>query len=497
MPLTTIGIIIVIAIIMSILVRKFKQNPVLGYIVAGFLLGPVFLGFLHPTDPLVIGFAEMGLFILLFYLGLELSLKDFLAAGTSSFFLALLDIAGSILVGVVISQLFGFSLLFSLAVGLMLFSTSTAIVAKFALDNNILKLPSTQIAISILILQDFLGIIMIVFLTSLSSNGESALDLALSAVMFAIAAFFVVYQLGQWFENWFKEQGYGHIEITLFALGIGLIVATLADVLNLSTALGAYFAGFALAETRAGKLIKKDINFLRDFFLVFFFVSFGTTIFFNHETNSLVIPNFETLVFLIVFSIALVFGGTIAHGTVFSIFGPLFGLKRGLDTSRAAILLGPLGEFVVIIATASLVMLSPQEALVLPTVSFLIIAVSVIVFSPLYANAGLHARVFGFLPEFFKLKSESRIVEHNDYSLSELKKIGLNSLIIVAMAWIAFLLYLKLPRLGVPLPYGRGTTTLIVFLIFAALPFFRILRSLRNLFKHYHLEKLGSFLVRK
>src|SRR3990167_1646747 len=142
LPLTTIGIIIVIAIFVSILVKKFGQNPVLGYIVAGFLLGPFLLNFLHPGDPLILGFGEMGLFILLFYLGLESSLKEFLASGTSAFFLGILDIVGTIAIGFSISYLLGFSFMFSLLIGIMMFCTSTAIVAKFAFDNKILKVPA-------------------------------------------------------------------------------------------------------------------------------------------------------------------------------------------------------------------------------------------------------------------------------------------------------------------------------------------------------------------
>ena len=490
LPLTTIGIIIVIAILMSILVKKFGQNPVLGYIIAGFILGPFFLKFFPPTAPLVIGFSEMGLFILLFYLGLELSLKDFLAAGTSAFGLAILDIGLSIAVGFTISYLFGFSLLFSIVVGLMLFCTSTAIVAKFAFDNKIISLPTTQLSISILILQDFLGIIMLVFVTSFSKSG-AAIDLALSAVMFATAAFFVVYQLSQWIEVWLQKQGFGHIEVTLFALGIGLIVATLASVLHLSTALGAYFAGFALAETKAGHKIKKDIHFLRDFFLVFFFVSFGTTIFFNNELNALVIPPTETVMLLAGLAVLLTLGGTIAHGTVFSIFGPLFGLKRE-DASHSAILLNPLGEFVVIIASSSLAILSAKEAFLLPTVAFLIIAVSVITFQPLYANIAWHRKIFGLLPNLFPLRQKTEIVKHTDESIGQMKIIALNVFVMILMAWIAVLLYKKLPIFGIPIIYSRQVTTIIIFLLFAALPFWRAMRALKHIVHHFHWKKIAK-----
>src|SRR3989344_953489 len=491
LPLTTIGIIIIIAILVSILVKKFGQNPVIGYILAGFILGPFFFNFLHPTDPLVLGFGELGLFILLFYLGLESSLKDFLRAGSSSFILALLDIVGSVAVGFAIAYIFGFSLLFSLLIGLMLFCTSTAIVAKFALDNKILGLPSTHIAISILIFQDLVAIILLVFITSFSRSG-AALDLALSAVMFATAAFFVVYQLSQWAENWFAKNGYGHIEMTLFSLGIGLIVATLAGFLHLSMALGAHFAGYALAETKAGLKIKKDIHFLRDFFLLFFFVSFGTTIFYSAQAAGIVIPDTSTLLSMLGFAILLVIGGTIAHGVVFSLFGPMLGLKRGEDTSRPAILLGPLGEFVVIIATSAVVLLTEREAFLLPTIAFLIIAVSIIIFQPMYQRVKLHERIFSILPIIFPAREKTIVVPHTEESIENMKNVGFNMFVVLAIAWIAVLLYYDLPRLGVPIIYSRQVTTIIIFGIFAALPFVRAMRSMKHLFKNLKLKRVQS-----
>ncbi len=492
LPLTTIGIIIVIAIMVSILVKKFGQNPVLGYIIAGFFLGPFLLNFLRPNDPLVLGFGEMGLFILLFYLGLESSLKDFLAAGTTAFFLGILDIAGSVAVGFAISQLFGFSFLFSFLVGVMLFCTSTAIVAKFAFDNKIIKNPSTHIAISILIFQDLVAITMLVFITSFSKGGQG-LELPISAVMFATAAFFTVYQLSQWVEDWLTKNGFGHTEMTLFALGIGLIVATLANFLSISTALGAHFAGFALAETKAGNKIKKDINFLRDFFLVFFFVSFGTTIFFSHEAGLVVIPDPATLISMFGLAALLVLAGTIVHGVIFTLFGPLFGLKRGEDTSRPAIFMGPLGEFVVIIATSAVVLLKGNEAFLLPTVAFLIIAVSVIIFQPMYHAISLHERIFGMLPRLFPdERKKTLIVKHTSESLDYVKKIAVNLFVVLAMIWVALLLYTQIPRLGVPLPFGRESTTALVFVIFAALPLVRAFRATKHLIHKFHWKKLAK-----
>src|SRR3989338_6934343 len=210
LPLTIIGVIIIIAIALSIIAKKLGQNPVLGYIVAGFLLGPLWLNFLNPTDALVVGFGELGLFILLFYLGLEMSLKDFLEAGSSAIGLALIDMVLSVGLGFLLMQ------------------------------NHAAKL-----AIAILILQDFLGIMLLVFITSSTNSENSPVLLGITALLFAVAAFFAVSHLSKLVEKWLRQNQFGHTEVTLYALGIGLVVATLASILGLSTALGAYFAGFA------------------------------------------------------------------------------------------------------------------------------------------------------------------------------------------------------------------------------------------------------------
>src|SRR3989344_4029849 len=99
LPLTTIGVILVFSIVLSIFFKRMGQNPVLGFILSGFLLGPFVFGFLSPQDELVKAFAELGLFVLLFYLGIELSFKDFMKAGVPTVILALCDMAALAAIG--------------------------------------------------------------------------------------------------------------------------------------------------------------------------------------------------------------------------------------------------------------------------------------------------------------------------------------------------------------------------------------------------------------
>lgn len=480
LPLTTIGIIIIIAIGISILVKKLGQNPVLGFIIAGFILGPFGLGFLSPVDEVVHAFSELGLFVLLFYLGLELSLKEFLKAGTASLGMSLIDSFALTLFGFIVMQLLGYSFILSAVVGVMLFSTSTAIVAKFVLDKNLMHKPEANLSVSILIFQDFLGILLLVLLSSFSGKGNPV-SLGLTAIVFAVSAFVVVYELSKFMEDWMVKNNFSNSDITLYALGVGLIVATIANHLNLSIALGAYFAGFALAETKAGNAIKRNVGFMRDFFLLFFFVGFGTTIFFNPEATIQVLPELTTILYLAGIALVLCLGIILVNIFSFGFFSPFFGIKKE-EASLAGILLTPLGEFVVIIATTSAAVLTTTEQTLINPLAFMIILVTVMIFNPLYNFKELHQKLMGMIPTIFKEKP-IKIEETSSKEKNFLQGIALNVFIVLCLAWMTWILYFDLPSFGIPILYSRQATAIITFLIFSAIPINNAIKNIKKLFK--------------
>ena len=482
LPLTTIGVLIIIAIAISILVRKLGQNEVIGFILAGFLLGPFWLNFLNPADPLVSSFAELGLFVLLFYLGIELSLKDFISAGSTIFSLAIIDMILTTGLGVLAMLFLGYSPLFSLVVGIMLFSTSTAIVAKFLISKGLLKNNAAKISLSILILQDFLGIILLVFITSLSNATGSPLGLAIAALVFAVSAFYAVHRLSKIVEKWLKKNNFGDVEVTLYAVGVGLIVSTLGSLLGLSAAIGAYFAGFALSETDSGNKIKKNLGFLRDFFLLFFFVGFGTTLFFEPELNAVMLPEPGALVLMILLAAGLAAIASFTHSISTRVFGGRFGMSAE-DSSLSAILLFPLGEFVVIIATVAVAVFEGPEAKLLKPLAFLLILITVILFQPFYNLRQLHQKIMSKIPRIPTPVKQTVIKQHTPETLKQAKKIGLNAFIILCFAWVTVLLYNALPNFNVPVHYSRQATAAIIFLFFASLPALEMAKAFRRISK--------------
>jgi hypothetical protein len=321
--------------------------------------------------------------------------------------------------------------------------------------------------------------------SSTNSAGAGPLGLAIAAVVFAVSAFYVVSKLSRIVEEWLTNNGFGHTEVTLYALGVGLIVATLGTLLGLSMALGAYFAGFALAETRSGNKIKKDVGFLRDFMLVFFFVAFGTTLFFNTIDKVVEVPELNTLLFLLGIAVLVSLGAILAHSLTTSLFGAKFGLNRE-DATLVAILLAPLGEFVIILATGAMPALSGAESALISPIAFMLILITVVLFQPLYNARHLHQMIFSKLPSLFSPKEVAltQISEHTPYSVLQLKKFAVNLFIILCLAWVTVLLYDAIPRFGIPLIYSRQVTTLIIFIFFVLFPAASALTALKNLLEH-------------
>lgn len=491
LPLTNVfipvGIILLFSLLLSLFFKRLGQNPVLGFILSGFLLGPFVLNFLNPAQiqvqALVHGFAELGLFVLLFYLGIELSVRDFLKAGIPTLGLAVADMVALALLGFVVASLAGFSLVFSAAVALMVLSTSSAIVGKFMLDRNLLRERSAQMALAVLILQDFLGILLLVFVSSFSKSG-SAFLLGLTAAVFALVSFFAVHRISGIAERFFEKHHTSSAEITLYALGVGLVSAVLAGFLDLSPAIGAYFAGFALSELKASEKIKHQISFLRDFFLLFFFVSFGSTLFFDASLGQVVLPPTGELLFLVGFSLLVSLGTLVVHAVALTVVGPLFNLTNR-ETSEIAVFLTPLGEFVIIIALAILPLVrqsNPAEALLLSPVAFLLILFTLFFFQPLYKRLDWHDRVTRRIPA---LAPRPKLLQPLPAYDSETRKLlgaaATNLLLVICLGWIIFLLYQAIPSVGIPVPYGRLFVAVVVFVVLGVYPFRKTVRALRKL----------------
>jgi len=364
------GLVVIVALVLGLVSSRFFQTSALGYVLAGILLGPLGMKFLVPNGGLSPVFGEIGFLMLMFYLGLELNLRKFRETGAISVILSIIDMSVMFAGCFVVSKLFGFTDLEAIAIAAMLICTSTVIVAKFLIDRNIIDRIESRIALSVLMLQDFFAIFVLVFLSSLSEQRAFNV-VVLNALVFMIGIFFIVSKISRHVLNFLHSIGHGN-KMVFYAVGIGIIVAYAGVSLGLSSALGAYFAGFALAETAFGEKIKRELGFFREFFVLFFFVSFGSGLFFNAVTNTGVIPPVSYLLPLVGVTLALVIFYILSRLIVFMLAGATMGIDKYVIGGVATLLM-PLGEFVIIIAQAMKPLLSPLAFQNIVTMAFMLI----------------------------------------------------------------------------------------------------------------------------
>ena len=461
-PIVEIGVIVLAALFFGILASRLRLPTSVGYILAGFLLGPQVFRFLTPSEGIAQLFGEIGLLLLLFYLGLELSVKKFKESGGFAVIMSMIEMALPFIFAFLVALAFGFGFVESLIIGAMLTATSTVMVSKFMLERRIEKEPESRLAISILVVEDFFAILVLAFLFSISNAVSFKLTL-LNGVLFVVAMLFAVSRVTRFVSRFFERHGKTSV-MTLFALGVGILVAYFSSYLGLTIALGAYFAGFALTETPFGERVKKEIGFMREFFILFFFVGFGTTV---------TTPAAGSLLFVAALVGAFILSKIIGY----CFFGVALGLPLGSAT-RLGMLMIPIGEFSLIIAAAAAPFVRNAGELV--SIAFLVTIVSAVV-SPLLFDRSNQIASFldGIFPKRFRtaagvlgkeLHSLEKISQNpalqGEFSRS-VESFALNSVVALAIVYMSFLASFNVDLSFIPfLPKQLSINILILPLVF-------------------------------
>ena len=271
--------ILVVASLVTIVFKKLKQPLVLGYIVAGFLAGPHM-----PYTPSVSSvegiedWSQLGVIFLMFTLGLEFSFKKIVKMGMKPILTAIMVMGCMIGVGGMVAALFGWTSMDRLFLGGMLSMSSTTIIYKAFDDLGLRSKPFASGVISVLILEDILGILLMVMLSALAvSRSFEGMELikSLTKLGFFLMLWFMVgiYILPLFLR---KTKRYMSSE-TLLVVSVGLcfLLAVVANEVGYSPAFGAFMMGSILAETLEAESIEKSVSSLRDLFGAVFFVSVG------------------------------------------------------------------------------------------------------------------------------------------------------------------------------------------------------------------------------
>jgi len=341
----------------GIVFRLMKQPSILGYLLAGLIVGPYIPIPLFADPHRVHALSELGVVLVMFVIGLEFQLSRLLKVLPVAGFTALIQIATLAWAGIMIGVQLGWTRLESVFLGASIAISSTMIVSKLFEDHEVGK-EIEGFVLGILIIQDVAAIALIAAMTAVADHGAvsaQGIGLTILKVIGVLALWIalgllVVPRLFRWMRRFKSKETLG-----VAAIGLCFGFALIAEALSYSVALGAFVAGLLVAESGRGVEVEHLIHPIKDMFAAVFFVSIGMSVdpllAFDHLGAALLVFGV-----IVVFQFISISVGGILSGK---------GLRMSLTSGLA---LGQIGEFAFIISaigvTAGVVRSSLQPILV-------------------------------------------------------------------------------------------------------------------------------------
>lgn len=268
-----------VAGITTLLFQKIRQPLVLGYLVAGIIIGPY-----TPPHSLIIDLpnikilSDLGVIFLMFSLGLHFSFQKLARVGFSAALTGLFEVFALCTLGFVVGRFMGWTFYDSLFLGAAVAISSTTIIIKAMGDLGLMKKRFAELVFGVLVVEDLLAILLLVFLSTVVKTDSifsleitwSALQLILVVGAWFIIGYFLIPTLMR------RITGYATQEtLTIVSIGLCLLLVWIADYFHYSTALGAFIMGSILSETRLVQRIDHIVTPIKDMFAAVFFISVG------------------------------------------------------------------------------------------------------------------------------------------------------------------------------------------------------------------------------
>ena len=336
------GLILAAAGFTTLVFKKIKQPLVLGYILAGVLVGPYldFLPTVSDSKSIEI-WGEIGVIFLLFSLGLEFSFKKLVKVGGSASITAIVKVGFLILAGYGIGKLMGWSDMDSLFLGGILSISSTMITLKAFEELGIKHKKFAGLVFGVLIVEDLVAILLLVLFSTLAVSQQSAANEMLFSIL-KLGFFLVLWFLGGIFliPTFLKvtKKLMNDETMLVVSLALCLVMVMVAVKVGFSPALGAFIMGSILAETTQAERIEHLTKSVKDLFSAVFFVSVGMLI------DPQMLIKYATPIILVTLVI-------IIGKIVFTVLGALLAGQPLKTSVQAGMSLAQIGEFSFIIAT--------------------------------------------------------------------------------------------------------------------------------------------------
>jgi monovalent cation:H+ antiporter-2, CPA2 family len=263
--------------------QKLRLSPIVGYLLAGILVGPFTPGYVANKD-IATQFAEIGVILLMFGVGLHFHLKDLLAVRKIAIPGAVVQIAAATALGAVVMRMLGWSWTAGIVFGMAISVASTVVLTRVLADNRALHTPTGHIAIGWLIVEDLFTILVLVLLPALFDTGDGSDGRSIIATfawalikLTALVGFALVagQRIIPWLLGYIARTGSRDLfTLAVLVLALGIAVGS-AQLFGASMALGAFLAGMIVGQSEFSARSASEALPMRDAFAVLFFVSVG------------------------------------------------------------------------------------------------------------------------------------------------------------------------------------------------------------------------------
>ncbi|MDR1259312.1 MAG: cation:proton antiporter [Tannerellaceae bacterium] len=476
--ISDLALILITAGIATVLFKWLRQPVVLGYIVAGFIAGPDMPWLPTVTDMGNVEiWAEIGVIFLLFALGLEFSFKKLITVGGTASLATLVNMGSMIVIGYIVGQMLGWSMMDCIFLGGMLSMSSTTIIIKAFKDMGLEKQKFAGIVFGMLIVEDLAAILMMVLLSTVAVSqtiaGAELLGSMLRLVFFVLVWFIVgIYIIPTMLKR--LKRFLNDETLIILAIGLCLGMVLFASRVGFSAALGAFIMGSILAETVRAKQIEHLVEPVRNLFGAVFFVSVGMMI------SVSAIVEYAGLILILT-------GVVLVGRVIFATLG-VMASGEGLKVAvQAGFSLAQIGEFSFIIAT-----LGMSLGVISQSLYPIIVTVSIITTftTPYFIKAALPACAFlekriparwGRIVNGYAISGLKTVNKQDDWNRllrSVMSFVAFNSVICIAILLVFRTVVTPFVSLHIPGIWGRALPAIIALLFMA--PFLRTIMMKKN-----------------
>jgi CPA2 family monovalent cation:H+ antiporter-2 len=285
--ITDLAVVTIIASVVAFLFYKLKQPMIIGYLIAGIIIGPYTLNLIGQTQYLSV-FAEIGVVLLLFTIGLEFPIRKLRTIGKVVIGVSGIEIALMIMISWLVGVTLGWGFYDTLFLGAALASSSTTIIAKVLSDQGKLQEISATIMLGILVVEDVVVVIILAMLQNLAVVGAVSLTSSLWLIVELVVFIGGTLVVGGLFipkaiDRFARAENQEFLPILL--LGLCFVFAIMATQIGFSAAIGAFLIGVVVARSYHREEINRQIGPFKIVFGAIFFVSMGALMDITHIAN--------------------------------------------------------------------------------------------------------------------------------------------------------------------------------------------------------------------